>query len=215
VVWGVNPADVLAKAGIAPDFACGEANPFRYVHRKLDDGSDIYFVANKQDRALAAACAFRVSGRRPEIWHPETGAITLPAQYDGADSVTRLSLRLEAHEAVFVMFPVEAIASLNRVIAIDADASLPSELSLWEMNGRLQARSMSPGRFALHLASGATLPLVVSDLPPPVAASGPWEVRFASGWGAPDRVTFPELSSWTEHDDAGIRFFFWNSHLSE
>jgi hypothetical protein len=75
------------------------------------------------------------------------------------------------------------------------------------VNGRLQARSMSPGRFALHLASGTTLPLVVSDLPPPVAARGPWEVRFASGWGAPDRVTFPKLASWTEHEDPGIRYF--------
>jgi hypothetical protein len=217
VVWGGKPDDILAKAGLAPDFACGEASPFRYVHRRLDDGSDMYFVANKQDRALAAPCTFRVSGRRPEIWHPETGAITFPGQYDGADSVTRLPLRLEAYEAVFVMFPVDAIASVsrtsrnqaspNQVVAIDAEANLPSDLSLWEVNGRLQARSMSPGRFALHLASGATLHLVVSDLPPPVAASGPWEVHFASGWGAPDRVAFPKLASWTEHEDPGIRYF--------
>jgi hypothetical protein len=207
VVWGVDPKDVLAKAGLAPDFSCGEASPFRYVHRRLDDGSDLYLVANKQDRALVAPCAFRVSGRRPEIWHPETGAITFPAQYAGADRVTRLPLRLEAHEAVFVIFPVDAVASRNRVVAIDADANLPSDLSLLEVNGRLQARTMSPGRFALHLASGATLPLVVPDLPPPVAASRPWEVHFASGRGAPDRHTFLELASWAEHEDPGIRYF--------
>jgi hypothetical protein len=205
VVWGVDPKDVLAKTGFAPDFACGEASPFRYVHRRLDDGSDMYFVANKQYHALAAPCTFRVSGRRPEIWHPETGAITFPAQYDGADSVTRLPLRLEAHEAVFVVFRNQA--SPNRVVAIDAEANPPSDLSLWEMNGRVQARSMSPGRFALHLANGATLPLVVSDLPPPIAASGPWDVHFASGWGASDRAAFPRLTSWSEHDNPDIRYF--------
>jgi hypothetical protein len=80
-------------------------------------------------------------------------------------------------------------------------------LTLWEVNGRLQARSMSPGRFALHLASGATLSLTVTDLPPPVAVSGPWEVQFAAGWGAPDRVTLLKLASWSEHDDPGIRYF--------
>ena len=207
VVWGVRPEDVLAKAGLAPDFACGEASPFRYVHRRLDDGSDIYFVANKQDRALCAPCSFRVTGRRPEIWHPETGAISFPAQYDGTDSVTRLPLRLEAHESVFVVFPVNTRASRGRVVAIDAEASLPGDLTLCEVNGRLQARTLSAGRFALHLASGATLPLWVSDLPPPIAASGPWEVHFASGWGAPDHVTLQRLASWTEHDDPGIRYF--------
>jgi hypothetical protein len=207
VVWGVRPEDVLAKAGLVPDFACGEASPFRYVHRRLDDGSDIYFVANKQDRALHTLCSFRVAGRRPEIWHPETGAITYPAQYDGADSVTRLSLCLEAHESVFVVFPVDTPPSRSRVVAIDADAGLPGDLTLCQVNGHLQARSMSPGRFALHLASGTTLPLLVSDLPPPVAASGPWEVHFASGWGAPDHVVFQQLASWTEHDDPGIRYF--------
>jgi hypothetical protein len=207
VVYGVRPEDVLAGAGITPDFACGEASPFRYVHRRLDDGSDIYFVANKQNRSIAAACTFRVSGRRPEIWCPETGAISFPAQYDGAGSVTRLSVYLEAHESVFVVFPIDTVASRNRVVAIDADANLPSDLCLWEANGRLQARTTRPGRFALHLASGATLPLLVSDPPPPVAASGPWEVRFASGWGAPEHVIFQQLASWTEHDDPGIRYF--------
>jgi hypothetical protein len=207
VVWGGKPDDVLAKAGLAPDFVCGEAGPFRYVHRRLSDGSDIYFVANKQDRALTRPCAFRVSGRRPEIWHPETGAISFPAHYDGADSVTRLPLRLEAHEAVFVVFPVDTIASRSRVVAIDADASLSSDLSLWEVNGRVQARAMSPGRFVLHLANGAARSLVMPDLPPPLAVSGPWAVHFTSGWGAPERVTFLELRSWAEHDDPGIRYF--------
>jgi hypothetical protein len=173
VVWGVGPEDVLARAGIAPDFACGEARPFRYVHRRLDDGSDIYFVANKQNRALVIPCSFRVSGRRPEIWHPETGAITFPAQYDGTDSVTHLPLRLEAHESVFVVFPANTSASRSRVVAIDTDANPPTE----------------------------------SEPPPPVAASGPWEVRFASGWGAPDHATLPQLGSWSEHDDPGIRYF--------
>jgi hypothetical protein len=121
--------------------------------------------------------------------------------------VTRLYLHLEAHESVFVVFPIDSVASHSRVVAIDADASMPADLCLWEANGRLQARTLSPGRFALHLASGATLPLLVSDLPAPVAASGPWEVRFPSGWGAPERVTLLQLASWTEHDDPGIRYF--------
>ena len=36
---------------------------------------------------------------------------------------------------------------------------------------------------------------------------GPWEVRFPAGWGAPLAVTFPELISWTDANDAGVRYF--------
>ena len=85
--------------------------------------------------------------------------------------MTRLSLQLEAQESVFVVFPADTIPSPSRVVAIDADAGLPGDLTLCEVNGHLQARTMCPGRFALHLASGATLPLLVPDLPPPVAVS--------------------------------------------
>jgi hypothetical protein len=207
LVWGAKPEEVLATAGLDPDFTCGEASPFRYAHRRLADGSDMYFVANKQDRALAAPCVFRVGGRRPEIWHPETGAISFPAQYDGTGSVTRLPLRLEAHEAVFVMFPADSPASPNRVVAVDTDTSRLGDLTLWEVNGRLQADSMRSGRFALRLASGETRSLTVKDLPPPVAINGPWEVQFAAGWGAPERVTLLKLVSWSEHEDLSIRYF--------
>ncbi len=36
---------------------------------------------------------------------------------------------------------------------------------------------------------------------------GPWEVRFAPGWGAPALKTFPELISWTESEDKGVKYF--------
>ena len=36
---------------------------------------------------------------------------------------------------------------------------------------------------------------------------GPWQVAFAKGWGAPDRVTLEELLSWTEHSDPGVKYF--------
>ena len=36
---------------------------------------------------------------------------------------------------------------------------------------------------------------------------GPWQVDFPEGWGAPPSKQFPELISWTAHDDEGIRYF--------
>ncbi len=44
--------------------------------------------------------------------------------------------------------------------------------------------------------------------PPPVEVSGPWEVRFDPQWGGPAKpVTFEKLEDWSQHTDAGIRYY--------
>jgi hypothetical protein len=40
-----------------------------------------------------------------------------------------------------------------------------------------------------------------------ITLSGPWDVKFPAGWGAPSDITFPELISWTAHKDEGIKYF--------
>jgi hypothetical protein len=37
--------------------------------------------------------------------------------------------------------------------------------------------------------------------------AGPWEVRFAPGWGAPESATFERLIPWNERPEAGIKYF--------
>ncbi len=37
--------------------------------------------------------------------------------------------------------------------------------------------------------------------------AGPWDVRFPPGLGAPAQARFPELASWTEQPDEGVRYF--------
>ena len=42
---------------------------------------------------------------------------------------------------------------------------------------------------------------------PPVVLSGPWEVHFIDGMGAPANTTFNELISWPEHADKNIQYY--------
>jgi hypothetical protein len=44
-------------------------------------------------------------------------------------------------------------------------------------------------------------------VPAPRQISGPYEVRFPKGWGAPESKVFPELISWTDDPDDGIKHF--------
>jgi len=72
IVSGKSPAEVLAAAGIGPDFLA--SRPIRYIHRVVAD-KELYFVANPAHTAVEAVCTFRVSGKTPEAWFPDTGRI--------------------------------------------------------------------------------------------------------------------------------------------
>jgi len=51
----------------------------------------------------------------------------------------------------------------------------------------------------------AVLPL--AELPAPIAIAGPWRVQFQPGRGAPAEIKLDQLASWTQHPDAGVKFF--------
>jgi hypothetical protein len=44
-------------------------------------------------------------------------------------------------------------------------------------------------------------------MPAAVTVAGPWTVEFTPGWGAPAKVSFDRLVSWTECGDPGIRYY--------
>ena len=106
VTWGLEPAKVLSDLGLPEDFqpdaAAGKS--FRYTHRQMADGTDLYFVANKSPRFVSATCAFRVQGRQPELWWPETGKMERVAAFEQKNGVTRVPLQLKGTESVFVVF---------------------------------------------------------------------------------------------------------------
>ena len=106
VVWGQTPEQVLAAMKLPVDFACdgGLAGNLRYIHRTLEDGADLYFVGNKREAGVSGTCSFRVAGKRPELWWPESGRTELAAAWQEKDGVTRLPLYLEPAESVFVVF---------------------------------------------------------------------------------------------------------------
>lgn len=46
-----------------------------------------------------------------------------------------------------------------------------------------------------------------TDYVPVMTITGPWQVQFDPKWGAPEKVTFDELTSWTQHSVPGIKFY--------
>jgi hypothetical protein len=116
---GETIQQVLSSLNIQPDFEFSkpqDSAELLYVHRKLED-SDIYWVNNRNDRNETVKATFRVSGKMPQIWHPETGK-TEEVSYTIANDRTTVSFSLTPNDAVFVMFEKpakESIVTLPKV----------------------------------------------------------------------------------------------------
>jgi hypothetical protein len=213
VIWGKTPQEVLTAMNIPVDFATGERGVFRYIHRRTDDGSDIYFVANKNSKATETVCSFRVIGRRPEFWWPEDGSIEKPAVYEDSNGVTSVPVRLNEFCSVFVVFPGQSKVEADRVTTIARNGSVLTAGSgatiqvCRTQRGSFESLVWQPGKYSLQLANGTVSTFNVPSVNLPVMIDGPWKVEFASGWGAPQQVRFPELISWTEYPDPGVKYF--------
>ena len=100
VMTGDDLEEALQELQAPPDVICSRS--ILWKHRKEGE-TDIYFVSNQRDRKRTATLSFRVSGRTPELWWPDTGRIeTVP--FEIADGRTTLSVRLEPAGSVFVVF---------------------------------------------------------------------------------------------------------------
>jgi hypothetical protein len=103
VLSGRTPEDVLRADGVLPDFEPLDGAKLAYIHR-VAGGTHIYFVSNQEERPLAVDCAFRVSGKQPEIWDPMTGERWDARDYRREGSRTVVPLEFAAAQSYFVVF---------------------------------------------------------------------------------------------------------------
>ena len=106
VVWGNSPADVLAALKLMPDFVYqgdSATTHLAYTHRIAGD-ADIYFVSNQRRQFDSAECTFRISGKTPELWHPDTGVIEPAPVWRQVNGRTTVFLQFDPAGSVFVVF---------------------------------------------------------------------------------------------------------------
>lgn len=87
-----------------------------------------------------------------------------------------------------------------------AQAAPVAELEVRDRGG-LTLTAWEDGLYEARTASGKRLRARISGVPRPMEVSGPWQVSFPTGLGAPERATFDRLTSWTESEDPGIKYF--------
>jgi hypothetical protein len=121
IIWGKPLADIFAAQNLKPDFEYQRAashSRLAYVHR-IAGKADIYFISNQRRQFDSAECTFRVSGKIPELWHPDTGVIEAAPVWSTQDGRTTVRLDFEPAGSVFVIFR-QAAGSTDHVIALNS-----------------------------------------------------------------------------------------------
>jgi hypothetical protein len=172
-------------------------------------------VSNQAAQAKTASCIFRVDGRVPELWQPETGRRETAALFSSQDGRTVLPIALEPHGSVFVVFRQPA-AKGKSVVSIRSAAGEITAASGWHdslvapptaADGKTVFAVRKAGRYEVVMADGRSRQVDVAALPAAVEVTGPWVVQFPPKLGAPASATLPRLMSWTESADDGIKHF--------
>jgi hypothetical protein len=114
VLWGQDLATVFDQLGIGSDFT--SQSPLRYTHRSAGQ-RQIYFVANPEPQAVATLATFRVGGRAPAFWWPDSGRIERPAVYEQDEGIVSLPIVLGPHGSVFVVFGDQPAAA-GRIVSV-------------------------------------------------------------------------------------------------
>jgi alpha-L-rhamnosidase len=182
VIWGKPLADVLTEHGVTPDLELvAPEGPFRWTHRR-GDGWDVYFVANQFNMPLKVTATFRVSGRRPELWHADSGEVEKLAMWHEEGGRTVVPLTFDPAGSFFVVF-AQPTDSVDRKAQLTAMSGSSSDGA----SGRASVRER--------------------DLPPALALEGPWHARFTDRVPQPVELTLRTLSSWTEQVDDAVKYY--------
>jgi hypothetical protein len=117
--WTANPLEVLQKMGIEPDViveAEGETEeqssyraklPLTYIHRYTPE-ADFYFVASSSEKTASGLLSFRITGKQPEFWYPDTGRIEKCVVYEEKEGRTIVPMVFDPAAAYFVVFREKA-----------------------------------------------------------------------------------------------------------
>ena len=133
VIGNVAASEALAAANVSPDTTYTKAQPdteILFVHRRTPE-SDLYFVDNRNAREEHTRATFAVSGKVPELWHPDTGMIE-PASYESAGGKTTVPLSLEPYGTVFVVFR-HSSTTASQVIPATHQTELGAVTGPWQV----------------------------------------------------------------------------------
>lgn len=101
---GTSLDKVLSDLRVVPDLTLQDADSsVLFIHRTLQD-ADIYFISNPYEKQIRVRPEFRIQGKQPELWNPQTAELRQLPEYENTITGTRVPLTLEPLESAFIVF---------------------------------------------------------------------------------------------------------------
>ena len=125
VIQGSTAQEFLRAEGLPADFEASmdpPAEPLRYIHKTIGD-LDYYFVSNPNLRPVESVCSFRIEGRLPELWWPDSGRWERGGICRQTAGKVILPLRLESAESVFVLFRKDASLAAETLTSVSRNGA--------------------------------------------------------------------------------------------
>ena len=98
---GRTAGSILKAAGVRPDVRT-KADSLLFQHRHLPN-VEIYRILNLGSKAGPVKVRFRVGGRQPFLWNPDTGEIS-PVSYKRKKHFTRVTFHTVPGDDTFLVF---------------------------------------------------------------------------------------------------------------
>ena len=159
----VRSKDVFDPGDTMPDFFVepGLQENVSWLHRRLEDGTDLYFVANITEAPRRFSATFRAQSAAVELWDAMDGSVSPAEVAVRTDGRTDVKLDLGPADSVFVMFRPHRTPGAVRPVAkiVDGLGTILDLSANWKV-------SFQPGRGAPADAFFAELkPLSENDAP--------------------------------------------------
>ena len=196
---GITPREMLTVLDVPSDldYPDKESYLLDYIHYQKND-IDFYFIRNTSGEWISRECGFRQQSKVPEIWDPVTGEIIPVPVYREDDLYIRIPLTMAPFGSYLVVFNKKATPFHYTDISYSGhnppfmefkqEGILFLDKGTYELIGPVGSKQVENNSTVLKI-------------------DGPWTVHFTKGWGAPDFIDIPELISWTDHENTGIKYY--------
>jgi hypothetical protein len=168
-----------------------------FIHYKKND-LDFYFIRNTSDEWVSRQCSFRQQHKVPEIWDPVSGEIIPVEIFHQNNEYISMPVTLPPHGSQLIA--MRKTNPLPHYTQITTDGQHPPLLEFTNDGFHL----LKDGMVELKRPNQSK---IINNKIPSQVLKGAWELFFPENWGAPQNEVFPELTSWTNSEIEGIKYF--------
>lgn len=140
-IWSRSNVGPEVKLPASPDVLVSDTEHRILFRHRQTETSDLYWLNNRSVEPTSANVSFRVSGKTPMLWNPETGEVS-EVSYTIKDGRTELSLPFKSWDAFFIVFEKPSVQNCLTV-AVPVKKSEQLVSGTWKVSFGKDTKTMT------------------------------------------------------------------------